>query len=91
MNAVISKWGNSKGVRIPKPYLENLGLKENDVVDIEVSNNIIMIKKSHQRKRKTIEERFEEFYGTDFETAISDNLYDFELMDWGKPAGEEVW
>jgi len=91
MNAVISKWGNSRGVRLPKPYLEDLGLKENDIVDIEVENNVIMIKKSTTRKRKTIEERYTEFYGTDFETAISNNPYDVELVDWGKPVGGEVW
>jgi len=40
MTAIISKWGNSKGIRIPKPYLKDLGLEENDVVDIEVKNNM---------------------------------------------------
>jgi len=91
MNAIISKWGNSRGVRIPKPYLEDLGLKENDIVDIEIKGNAIMIKKSPMRKRKTIEERFEMFYDTDFETALSNNAYDFELIDWGKPEGDEAW
>ena len=91
MTAVVSKWGTSRGIRLPKPYLEDIGLKENDVVDIEIKDNVIMIKKSEVRKRKTIEERFEEFYDTDFKTAIENNPYDFELVDWGKPEGEEVW
>ena len=80
-----------RGVRIPKPYLEDLGLKENDVMDIEIEGDAIMIKKSPMRKQKAIEERFEEFYGTDFDTAISNNAYDFELIDWGKPVGDEAW
>ena len=91
MTAIISKWGNSKGVRIPKSYLEDLRLKENDVVDFEVKGNVLMIKKALRRKHKTLEERFEEFYGTDFETAISNAPCDLELIDWGTPVGDEIW
>jgi len=91
MDAIISNWGNSSGVRIPKSYLDDLGIKENDTVDIGISGDVITIKKLTVRKRKTLEERFEEFYGTDFETAIANNPYDFELIDWGKPVGDEVW
>jgi len=40
---------------------------------------------------KTIEERFQEFYVTDFETAITENPYDCVLVDWGQPVGDEVW
>jgi len=89
MNAIITKWGNSKGIRIPKPYLENLGLNENDVVNISINDDTIIIKKPS--KRKSIEQRFEEFYGTDFESALEKNPYNFELLDWGKPEGDEIW
>ncbi|MCL2571225.1 MAG: AbrB/MazE/SpoVT family DNA-binding domain-containing protein [Defluviitaleaceae bacterium] len=91
MTAVISKWGNSRGVRIPKPYLEDLGLKENDIVDIEMDGNVIIIKKASMRISKSLEERFEDFYGTDFDVAIAENPYNSPLVDWGKPTGEEVW
>ncbi|MCL2574586.1 MAG: AbrB/MazE/SpoVT family DNA-binding domain-containing protein [Defluviitaleaceae bacterium] len=89
MTAIITKWGNSKGIRIPKPYLENLGLGENDVVNISMNNDSIIIKKHDGRK--TIEQRFEELYGTDFESALQENPYDFELLDWGKSEGDEIW
>jgi len=36
-------------------------------------------------------QRVEEFYGADFETAISENSYEFEEVDWGQPAGGEIW
>jgi len=88
MTATITKWGNSKGIRIPKAYLEDLGLRTNDTVEIGVNNNTIVIKKLN--KRKTIEERFEEFYGTDFETSLKENPYDFELLDWSKAKGEKA-
>jgi len=89
MTAIITKWGNSKGIRIPKPYLENLGLSENDIVNISMDGDAIIIKKP--TNRKTIEQRFEEFYKTDFESAIKENPYDFALQEWGKPEGEEIW
>lgn len=94
MTATITKWGNSKGVRIPKVFLDALGLQENDKVDVSILNDTITMKKSTNVKRKahkTIEQRFEEFYGTDFETAVRDNPYDFPLIDWGEPVGDEVW
>lgn len=89
MTATITKWGNSRGLRIPKPLLETLGILENEIVEIGIENNKIFIKK--QEKRKTIEERFEQQYGVDFETAIKENPYDCDLVDWGKLEGDEVW
>ena len=42
MRARIVKIGNSQGIRIPKPLLEQL--KINEDVDIEVENNQIIIR-----------------------------------------------
>jgi antitoxin MazE len=42
MRARIVKIGNSQGIRIPKPLLEQLKIKED--VDIEVENNRITIR-----------------------------------------------
>lgn len=42
MRARIVKIGNSQGIRIPKPLLEQL--KINEDVDIEVENNQIVIR-----------------------------------------------
>jgi len=83
MIAAITKWGNSRGVRIPKPYLEGLNLSQNDIVDISVSDDAIIIRKS-VKKYKTIEQRFEEFYGIDFD-------YDFKLTDWARQRAGKFW
>ena len=32
----VAKWGNSLAVRLPRPVVEALGLKEGDDIDIEV-------------------------------------------------------
>jgi len=85
----ITKWGNSKGIRLPKPFLEQLNLKDNDIVEIRTDNDKIIIQKSYQRK--TLKQRVEEFYGKDFETVLKENLYEYTEVDWGQPVGEEIW
>ena len=42
MKAKVVKIGNSKGIRIPKPILEQLGIVED--VDLEVGNNQIVLR-----------------------------------------------
>jgi len=91
MTTTIVKWGNSRGIRLPKPYLESLNLRDNDVVDILTDNNAIIIKKSEKLQHKTLKQRVEEFYGKDFEAAVKEDSYDYEEIDCGSPIGSEVW
>lgn len=79
MTTTIQKWGNSQGIRIPKPILEELNISENEEVDLIVENNSLVIKKVN--KRKTIQELFEGY----------DGIYKPKEYDWGKPMGKEVW
>jgi len=44
---VINKLGNSQGIRIPKKYLEQLGLKVGDRVEIKVEGDKLVIIPSH--------------------------------------------
>ncbi len=92
MTTRIVKWGNSRGIRLPKPFLESLNMKDNDSVDVITENGTIIIKKStSQRQHKTLKQRVEEFYGKDFETALKENPYEYEELDWGEPVGGEIW
>ena len=93
MTAAITKWGNSRGIRLPKLLLDSLQLQEKDVLEIKIVDNSIVMKKTQKTKsaKKTIEERFEEFYGVDFETALRENPYDFQEVNWGTPEGDELW
>jgi len=91
MTTTIVRWGNSKGIRLPKPFLESIGLKENDAVDVLIENNAILIKKVASPGHKTIKQRVEEFYGKDFDSAVDENPYAYEETDWGPPAGNEIW
>ncbi|MDD4698931.1 MAG: AbrB/MazE/SpoVT family DNA-binding domain-containing protein [Oscillospiraceae bacterium] len=78
----IVKWGNSQGIRIPKPLLESLDLKDNDMVELIIENNYLVIKKKEKTNTyKTIQERFENY----------NDEYEPIEIDWGAPVGDEIW
>ena len=74
----IRSWGNSQGIRIPKNILDKMQLKISDVLDIEVKDDTIILKK--QFVHRTFEERLAEYNG---EITVCD-------FDWGEPAGREI-
>jgi len=87
MQTNVVKWGNSHGIRLPKAFLQDIKISENDPVDISLENEKIIIKKIDQKDHKTIKKRLMDFYGKDYEKySISQNE-----IDWGKPVGNEVW
>lgn len=81
MRTAIQKWGNSQGIRIPKAILDISLMKADDIVDVIAEENQIIIKKAILKKHITLEERLRDFNGE----------YTFEEIDWGKPAGKEIW
>lgn len=81
MQAIIQKWGNSQGIRIPKAFLEALGMKENDLVELSRVNDDIVIRKVREKNPLTLNDIFKGYDG-DF-TA--------EGFDWGAPMGREIW
>ena len=76
----ISKWGNSQGIRIPKKYLDQLGLNVGEKVDIKIEDGkIVIIPLKNKRKPKIdINQLFKEDYEENKE------------FEWGQ-AGKEVW
>lgn len=81
MQATIQKWGNSQGIRLPKAFLEALGMRENDLVELNRVDDNIVIRKVKKEKEVTLEDIFENY----------DGKYDAEDFDWGSPVGKEVW
>jgi antitoxin MazE len=81
MNAIIQRWGNSQGIRIPKSVLETALFKPNEEVDLIAEDNKIIIKKSARHKHVTLEARLKNFK----------DPYTFEEANWGAPAGNEIW
>ncbi len=77
--SVVTKWGNSLAVRIPKNLASQINLKEGSSISITVSEGKIVI--SPKRKKYTLEELLEGTSPDDFGGEI----------DWGEPVGVEIW
>ncbi len=54
--SVISKWGNSLAVRIPKPIAEQLRLNEGNSISISIYEEGIFIKPNYERKKYSLEQ-----------------------------------
>ena len=86
MTAVLQKWGNSSGIRIPKQVLVDLNIKVNDKLSIRSINDEIIIKK--ETKHKTLEERLTEFYKKPISKIKKLNV---DEIDTGNSVGDEIW
>lgn len=84
----LSRWGNSKGIRIPKNILKSLNISE-DIKNVEFdisldeNKNIILTKQVEENN----EENYLRFLFKNYETKNSDKV-DF---DWGEPRGHELF
>jgi antitoxin MazE len=82
MLAKIQKWGNSQGLRIAKNLLSNAQLEIGDEVDISVKEGILIITPSKRlRGRHSLKALVAQ---------IPKNYRPGEV-DWGEPAGKEIW
>ena len=90
MEAIVSKWGNSSAIRIPKQYLTDLGIADNDKVNVSRKGSVITIEKS--RKPKSLRQLVEERTGMDFETYLKNNPYDYktDYIECGRVGSEEI-
>lgn len=75
----VNKWGNSKGIRLPKAVTESLNIKDNDTLEIKVKNNTIILTKP--KNEITIDEMFKDYKGGSSQTSIQE----FE------PTSNEKW
>jgi antitoxin MazE len=88
MQAVIQKWGNSQGIRIPKAFLEALGMAENDTVELSRVDNNILVTKVENEKYNNLSERLEAFYGKPIDEIFVESEVE---IDTGSPVGGEAW
>lgn len=79
MITTLQKWGNSHAIRLPKAFVEELHIKEDQKLEISVTGQIITIKKAQQRM--TFEDRIKGYTGN----------YDFSEWDTGAPKGNEIF
>lgn len=78
----IQKWGNSQGLRIPKNLLIDAQLGVGDDVDISVKDGIMIISPAKMIRGK---------YNLKDLVAKMPKETQIGEMDWGEPAGKEVW
>ena len=79
MTTMVSKWGNSLGIRISKAIAAAVNVGDGDEVDVRVQNGAIVIRPAV--KRYTIEELVEGITPKNRHVDIG----------WGTPTGKEVW
>ena len=72
--------GNSKGIRIPKAILQQCHIEE--YVDIEVKNEHIVIKSSHEKIRKNWKQAFKKMHENNEDNLLINNIPDMEIEGW---------
>ena len=76
--AALKTWGNSQGIIIPKKILKALHWNVPDVLELEVTEDEIRIRKPF--RHKSFEER---------RAAYQDRIEVLDF-DWGEPMGKEL-
>ena len=79
MQARIQKWGNSLAIRIPKPFALEVGLEQNSVVTVSISEG------------KLVLELVKPTYSLDelLAQVTPDNLH--QEVETGSALGHEAW
>lgn len=78
----IQRWGNSQGVRLSRDVLAQAGLAVGDDVDVAVEGGLVVLTPARRvRGRVALD---------DLVKRIPEDWVAEEL-DWGSPAGGEVW
>jgi len=80
MSITLHRWGNSVGLRVPKPMLAQLGLSEGSQVDVTIEAGRLVIEPARHRRLR-MAELLEGFTPEDRPGEL----------DWGAPAGREAW
>lgn len=77
MKALIGTWGRSAAVRLPRAYLDALGLKAGDEVELTLERGKVVVA---AKPRATLEDLVEQM-----KTQESP-----ERIDWGPDVGAEI-
>jgi len=78
MESMVSAWGNSLGLRIPKAFAKEIGLTSGSKVRLEMEKGNLVVKP------------FKEYSLTSLVNQItSENQFD--EADFGRAEGKEIW
>lgn len=79
MRSRISKWGNSLAVRLPKPFVDELGLADGAEVELVLRDGQIVLTAAGR-----------EYELEELVDGITPENRPAET-DWGRPQGREAW
>jgi antitoxin MazE len=80
MKTQLAKWGNSMAVRIPKALAEAAKFRPGDDVEMAVEGSGT-VKITRQKHEPTLKQLVDGITPENRHSAV----------DWGRPAGQEVW
>jgi len=81
--AVVSQWGNSKGIRVPVEVLRKAQVDLNDKLFFEVDENKrIILTRTPAPRQGTLEYLFKDY---------NDGVFQAEIIDLGETVGNEKW
>ena len=76
----IKKWGNSLAIRLPQSVVQNLGLAIDNDVQITADGTTATLKPNKLHKL-TLDDMLDK--------VTPENVHG--EIDWGEPAGKEIW
>jgi len=78
----VQKWGNSQGLRLSKQLLDDAQISVGDDVEVAVHDGVIVVAPvRHLRGKHNLQELVRRI----------PKDYQAKELDWGRPAGKEVW
>ena len=80
MQTKIQKWGNSLGLRIPKAFAEEAGVRPGSTVDLSIEDGKLVIQVTG-RERYDLDELLSQVTSENTHTEVSS----------GEPLGQEAW
>jgi len=80
MRTKVQKWGNSLAIRVPRPFAEELGLRQDSDVDLLLEQNELVVKPVSSPR----------FSLHDLLSGITDDNRHHEVETFG-PVGDEAW
>jgi antitoxin MazE len=78
----VQSWGNSQGLRLSKQVLADVHVSVGDDVDVAVRDGVIVVTPIERTRGKVSLRKL---------VARIPKGYKPEEIDWGTPAGREVW
>ena len=78
----VSKWGNSSAIRLPKAVMDELGIKQGEIIEMTVKDGKAVIQKPMQLLAPSLAEIVAEIERLGWENEP-------ETVDWGRDVGSE--